>query len=111
MLSPVYHAFAPDQRGHGESEQPECCYTVDDYAADVDAFMDAVGIEEATIVGHSGGTLIAPRVALSYPRRVSRLVLVGSAIMGARNEVMLELGEAVRALEDPVPLEFVREFQ
>jgi non-heme chloroperoxidase len=111
LLSPEYHAFAPDQRGHGDSDRPEGRYTVDDYAADVDAFMDALGIEEATLVGHSGGTLIAPRVALSYPHRVSRLVLIGSAIMGARNEVMLELGEAVRALEDPVPVEFVREFQ
>jgi len=111
LLSPEYHAFAPDQRGHGDSDRPEGRYTVDDYAADVDAFMEAVGVEEATLVGHSGGTLIAPRVALSYPSRVSRLVLIGSAIMGARNEVMLELGEAVRALEDPVPVEFVREFQ
>jgi non-heme chloroperoxidase len=111
LLSPEYHAFAPDQRGHGDSDRPEGRYTVDDYAADVDAFMDALGIEEATLVAHSGGTLIAPRVALSYPHRVSRLVLIGSAIMGARNEVMLELGEAVRALEDPVPVEFVREFQ
>ena len=111
LLSPEYHAFAPDQRGHGDSDRPEGRYTVDDYAADVDAFMDAVGVEEATLVGHSGGTLIAPRVALSYPHRVRRLVLIGSAIMGARNEVMLELGEAVRALEDPVPVEFVREFQ
>ena len=111
LLSPEYHAFAPDQRGHGDSDRPEGRYTVDDYAADVDAFMDAVGVEEATLVGHSGGTLIAPRVALSYPQRVSRLVLISSAIMGARNEVMLELGEAVRALEDPVPVEFVREFQ
>jgi non-heme chloroperoxidase len=72
LLSPVYHAFALDERGHGESDKPECCYTVDDFAADVDAFMDAVGIEEATLVGHSGSTLIAPRVALSLsagPRR------------------------------------------
>ncbi len=111
LLSPEYHAFALTERGHGDSDKPQCCYTLGDFAADVDAFMDAVGIEEATLVGHSGGTLIAPRVALSYPHRVSRLVLIGSAIMGARNEVMLELGEAVRALEDPVPVEFVREFQ
>jgi pimeloyl-ACP methyl ester carboxylesterase len=111
LLSPEYHAFVPDQRGHGESERPECCYTVDDFAADVDAFMEAVGIEEATLVGHSGGTLIAPWVALGYPSRVSRIVLISSAIMGANNEAMLELGEFVRKLEDPVPLEFVREFQ
>jgi non-heme chloroperoxidase len=73
--------------------------------------MEAVSIEEATLVGHSGGTLIAPRVALSYPQRVSRLVLIGAAIMGANNETMLGLGEKVRTLEDPVPPEFAREFQ
>ena len=111
LLSPSYHAIALTQRGHGDSDKPECCYTVDDFAADVDAFMDAVGIERATVVGHSGGTLIAPRVALSYPSRVSRLVLIGSAIMGHNNEAMVGLGEEVRALEDPVPPEFAREFQ
>jgi pimeloyl-ACP methyl ester carboxylesterase len=111
LLSPSYHAIALTQRGHGDSDKPECCYTVDDFAADVDAFMDAVGIERATVVGHSGGTLIAPRVALSYPSRVSRLVLIGSAIMGHNNEAMVGLGEEVRALEDPVPREFAREFQ
>jgi alpha-beta hydrolase superfamily lysophospholipase len=37
LLSPEYHAFALSQRGLGDSDKPECCYTVDDYAADVDA--------------------------------------------------------------------------
>src|SRR5215216_797283 len=64
LLSPEYHAFALTQRGHGDSDKPECCYTLDDYAADVDAFMDALGIEEATVVGHSGGSFMAQRVAL-----------------------------------------------
>ena len=30
LLSPAHHAFAPDQRGHGDSDKPECCYTVED---------------------------------------------------------------------------------
>jgi non-heme chloroperoxidase len=111
LLSPEYHALALTERGHGDSDKPECCYTVDDFAADVDAFLDAAGIERATIVGHSGGTLIAARVALNHPQRVSRLVLIGSAITGANNEIMLGLGEEVRALEDPVAPEFAREFQ
>src|SRR5919112_48851 len=88
LLSPEYHAFALTQRGHGDSDKPECCYTLDDFAADVDAFMDAVGIEEATLVGASTGALFAQRAVLSYPQRVSRLALIGSAIMGANNEVM-----------------------
>jgi non-heme chloroperoxidase len=111
LLSPEYRAVAFDQRGHGNSERPECCYTVDDFAADVDAFMEAVGIEVPTLVGHSGGILIAARAVLSYPERVSRLALIGPAIIGANNEVMLELGEFMRTLEDPVAPEFAREFQ
>jgi len=110
LLSPEYRAFAPDQRGHGESERPECCYTLDDFAADVDAFMDTLGINKATLAGHSMGSLIAQRVALSYPRRVRRLVLIGTATMAANSEVLLEAGEELRSLEDPVPPEFAREF-
>jgi non-heme chloroperoxidase len=109
LLSPEYHAFALTQRGHGDSDKPDCCYTPEDFAADVDAFMDAVGVEEATLVGASTGALFAQRVALSYPRRVSRLVLVGAQTPA--NEAIMGLREEVRALEDPVPPEFVREFQ
>jgi non-heme chloroperoxidase len=111
LLSAEYHAFAPDQRGHGDSDKPECCYTADDYAADVDAFMDAVRVEKATLVGDSSGGLIAQRVALDYPHRVSRLVLIGSPTTLVNNKVVRELGEEMlAALEDPISPEFVREF-
>jgi non-heme chloroperoxidase len=112
LLSPEYHAFAFDQRGHGDSDKPECCYTVDDFTADVDAFMVAVGVEEATIVGDSSGGMIAQRVALSYPHRVSRLVLMGSPTTLVNNEAVIEAGEEMlAAMEDPISPEFVREFQ
>jgi non-heme chloroperoxidase len=112
LLSPEYHAFALTQRGHGDSDKPECCYTPEDFAADVDAFMDAVGIDEATVVGASTGALFAQRVALSYPHRVSRLVLVGAQTpANEANEAVMGLQEEVRALEDPVPPEFARAFQ
>jgi pimeloyl-ACP methyl ester carboxylesterase len=51
LLSAEYQAFALTERGHGDSDKPECCYTVDDFAADVDAFMAALNIKEATLVG------------------------------------------------------------
>lgn len=110
LLSPAHHALAPDQRGHGDSDKPECCYAADDFAADVDAFMGAVGIEEATLVGDSSGGLIAQRVALDYPHRVSRLVLIGSPTTLVTNEMVMEAGEYMLALEDPISPEFVREF-
>jgi non-heme chloroperoxidase len=111
LLSPSYHAFALTQRGHGDSDKPECCYTPNDFAADVDGFMEAVGIDEATLVGASTGALFAQRVALSYPRRVSRLVLIAPQTPAHELEALSGFREEVRTLEDPVPPEFVREFQ
>ena len=111
LLSSEYHAFALTQRGHGDSDKPECCYTLDDFAADVDAFMEAVSIEEATLVGMSGGSFIAQRVALDYPHRVSRLVLISSAVTLRDNEALMGLVEEMLALKDPISPEFVREWQ
>ncbi len=39
LLPARYRAFAFSQRGHGDSERPACCYTMDDFAADVAAFL------------------------------------------------------------------------
>jgi len=112
LLSPSYHAFAPDQRGHGDSDKPQCCYTADDFTADVDAFMVAAEIEEATLVGDSSSGMIAQRVAIDSPQRVSRLVLVGSPPTLANNEAVMKAGEEMLAgLEDPISPGFVREFQ
>jgi pimeloyl-ACP methyl ester carboxylesterase len=72
--------------------------------------MDAKGLRQATVVGHSMGSFIAQQVALAAPERVSRLVLVGSA-PSARNDVIRDLLRAVETLPDPVPAAFVRDFQ
>jgi non-heme chloroperoxidase len=111
LLPMRYHAYALDQRGHGDSERPDCCYAVEDFAGDVVAFLDAVGIERASLVGHSAGCLVARRVAEDHPERVARLVLLGAPQSLGDNEEELELQTAVRALEDPVPAQFARELQ
>jgi non-heme chloroperoxidase len=111
LLSPDYHAFAPDKRGHGESDRPRCCYTVDDFVADVDAFMDAVGVGVATLVGHSSGGMIAQRVALTHPHRVSHLVTIGSPATLLTNEAVMQAADEIRPLRDPISPGFIREFQ
>ncbi|HYR11913.1 MAG TPA: alpha/beta hydrolase [Longimicrobium sp.] len=109
LLAPKYRAISITQRGHGDSDQPGS-YTGDDFAADVDAFMQALGIERATVVGHSMGSFIAQTVAIRYPERVEKLVLVGSGPV-AGNEVILGLRDFVQTLSDPVPYDFAYEFQ
>lgn len=110
LIDAKYRVFVLDQRGHGKSEKPEKGYLLTDFAADVSAFMDAKGIKQATIVGHSMGSLVAQQIAVSAPERVERLVLVGSTTT-ARNNDVIELQKAVNELKDPVPVAFAREFQ
>jgi non-heme chloroperoxidase len=111
LLPGRYHAVAVDQRGHGDSERPACCYSVEDLAADVVAFLDAVRAERASLVGHSGSCFVARRVAQLHPERVARLVLIGCPGLLATNPAVLELQETVRALQDPVPAQFARQLQ
>ena len=106
-----YHVYVLDQRGHGDSTRPACCYTQQSFAADVAAFLDAVGERSAILVGHSMGSFIAQQVALDFPRRVDGLVLVGSAPTVAGNPVALELKSIVDTFEDTVDPEFIRAFQ
>ncbi|WP_428267503.1 alpha/beta fold hydrolase [Haliangium sp.] len=106
-----YRAYALDQRGHGDSDKPACCYRQGDFVADVIAFMDALGIAEATLVGHSMGSFIAHQAAVEHPDRVSRLVLIGSAPTSAGNPVLVDFLDFVGTLTDPIDPEFIREFQ
>jgi non-heme chloroperoxidase len=109
-LPPTIRAIVPSQRGHGDSERPECCYRPADFAADALALLDALGVRRATIVGHSMGSFVAQRIAIDAPARVSRLVLIGSGAT-IRTAPVLELHDSVRKLTDPVSPAFIRNFQ
>lgn len=110
LLPSRLRGIVPDQRGHGGTERPEAGYDVEDFARDVLALMDGLGIESATLVGHSMGSFVARRAAALAPSRVERLVLLSTAPL-AGNATIAELRTAVAALTDPVDREFVREFQ
>lgn len=110
LMSSNYHVFALDQRGHGNSSKATCCYAMEEFVADVVAFMDAKGIARATVVGHSMGSMVAQWVAIQYPNRVARLVLIGSMVT-VGNPGILEFNQAVQSLTDPIAPAFAREFQ
>lgn len=110
-LPPQYHGYALSQRGHGDSERPATGYAMDDFADDVIAFMDHEGIAEATVVGHSMGSVIAQRVAIDHPERVEGLVLVGSAANAGNEGILGFLDYVLAEVNDPIDPGFVYEFQ
>src|SRR5262245_26114187 len=69
-LIATHRVTAFDLRGHGYSDAPPRGYTSADHAADVLALMDALGIDRASLVGHSFGGVIAAHAAAVAPGRV-----------------------------------------
>jgi pimeloyl-ACP methyl ester carboxylesterase len=70
-------AIAPDLRGHGDAAAPTAGYALADVAADVVAFLDAISVRSAVLVGASSGGYVAQQVAIDHPARVAGLVLAG----------------------------------
>ena len=110
LLDDKYRVYILDQRGHGESDRPVGGYAMQQFAADVIAFMDAMQLKQATIVGHSMGSFVAQHVAVEAPERVRKLVLVGSAT-SIRNHTVQALQKELNAFPDRVPETFARDFQ
>src|ERR1700687_1602336 len=75
-LSEHYAVFAPDTRGFGQTDKPGTRVTRQILAQDVINFMDVLGLERAAIVGHDWGGIIAFKLAIDWPHRVTRLALL-----------------------------------
>jgi non-heme chloroperoxidase len=110
-LPATIRALVPTQRGHGDSGRPEWDYGPGGFAEDVSAFLDALGIDSAVIVGHSMGSTIALRFALEHPEQTIGLVLMGAFHRWQDLPDIVGLGEFVATLTDPIDPAFVREFQ
>lgn len=103
--------IAVSQRGHGDSEKPATGYRVEDFADDVVALLDGLGIERAILGGHSGSCLVARRVAIDAPERVAGLVLEASPTTLKHHAVLEEFVESVASdLKDPIDRDFARSF-
>jgi pimeloyl-ACP methyl ester carboxylesterase len=74
-LAARFHLFQLDLRGHGASGKPSAGYQMEHYAADLDAALAALDLEEPRIIGHSLGALTALFWASEHPSRAAALVV------------------------------------
>lgn len=69
-VGPTWRCLAPDLIGMGESGKPDIDYTFDDHARYLDAWFDAVELDEVILVGHDWGCALAFDWAARHPERV-----------------------------------------
>jgi len=88
-LASEYTVLAPDLIGHGDSAAPRGDYSLGAHAASIRDLTAAIGIDRATIVGHSLGGGVAMQFFYQFPQRVQRLVLISSGGLGHEVSPML----------------------
>src|SRR5437867_11720803 len=74
--------YAVDLPGFGRSGKPSAAYSLAYFARALHAFLDAVGVTQVSIVGHSLGAAVAVTYALTRPARVERLALLSGCVPG-----------------------------
>jgi pimeloyl-ACP methyl ester carboxylesterase len=72
--------IALDLPGHGKSDKPETTYSMDYFAAAIDAVMKDAKVERAVLVGHSMGTPVIRQYYRKYPQKTLALVIVDGGL-------------------------------
>jgi pimeloyl-ACP methyl ester carboxylesterase len=82
LLKPTHRCITIDILGFGTSPQPaNATYSLDEHAEALDRTIRSLDLDEPFIlIGHSLGGIIAARYAATHPRKLSRLVLVGTPV-------------------------------
>lgn len=93
-LAQHHTVIAPDLLGHGRSEKPRADYSVAAYANAMRDLLSVLGIDRATVVGHSLGGGVAMQFAYQFPERCERLVLVSSGGVCPEVHPLLRLAAA-----------------
>lgn len=75
-LAPWYRVYAPDLPGLGSSTTPARRLNLSEQADALAGWMDGAGLDRAALLGNSLGCQVIVRLALSYPERLTRAVLV-----------------------------------
>lgn len=107
LLAAGYRIIAPDLLGHGESAKPEGDYSLGAYASGLRDLLAILGVDKATLVGHSLGGGIAMQLAYQHPECCERLILIDSGGLGTEVNWLLRL-MALPGAELVAPLFFPR---
>jgi pimeloyl-ACP methyl ester carboxylesterase len=90
-LARRYTVIAPDLLGHGASDKPRADYTLGSYANAMRDLLTLLGIDRATVVGHSFGGGVAMQFAYQFPERTERMLMIAPGGLGREVTPLLRL--------------------
>ena len=99
-LATRFHVVAPDMRGYNESDKPDgvAAYSTAEVARDIAGLIEALGEEQAYVVGHDWGGSVAWRTAMDHPHRVFRLCVINAPHPAAFAREVRHREQLVRSL-------------
>jgi pimeloyl-ACP methyl ester carboxylesterase len=106
---PAVPGYCSDLLGHGSSDKPRTDYSIGAFAAGLRDLLDELGIDAATVIGHSLGGGVAIQFIYQHPEYYQRLILISSGGLGPDVGLILQLlsapgAELVLPLIAPPPL-------
>ncbi|MDH3208063.1 MAG: alpha/beta hydrolase [Gemmatimonadota bacterium] len=103
-----FRTIAIDRLGFGRSSKPEIHYNFHIPARNTKRLLDALGIEQAAIVGHSMGGIVASRFAMTYPETTSHVAFVNQIGLTDQRPGR-EWNEPSTGTARPTPLQYYRQ--
>jgi pimeloyl-ACP methyl ester carboxylesterase len=85
VFAQTRRVIAVDLPGFGHSPMPSAPISIAGYARTLDALLDALDVDAAAVVGNSMGGFVSAELAINFPQRVERLVLVSAAGLSTYN--------------------------
>jgi pimeloyl-ACP methyl ester carboxylesterase len=83
IIAKDFHAIAMDTLGYGSSDKPPKIFEISDYVRNIVHFLDTLGIEKISIVGHHTGGILGNSLAVEYPDRINKLVVSAPSLLTA----------------------------
>lgn len=104
LVSERYRAYALDFWGFGESDRNHGAFTIPDYVGMLCDFIDHMGIQRASLVGHGLGGMVAIRAARERPERFARLLAVSVPLRGSILSEVIKPGTFSRLMGRSNPI-------
>lgn len=99
-----YEVYLIDSRGHGKSSHHDLPVRYNDFARDIDLFVEELGLDQVNIVGHSDGAIIATYLAMDQKSYLKSIVLLGLSLNPDDLTPFFKDWTAKEYAENPSPL-------